>query len=460
MTVDLRWIDPRVRKRRCICNTDCILRQITGTPPPLPISEINWIRFGLFTERNSDGTFYLVLRGNDLTDRFNKRIKDTDILAITAYIRKNSKRITKLDLAYNNITDVGFKKLLKKCLIKGRSSLINLNIMNNDLTEKTAKLLATYAKFIGLKYLRINGNYFGINGCIHIADFIRYNDTVEFIDIGQTGQTLTSLAPIITSLRPEHGGNEVIKVLDLSRLVPLFDRYQYETKWLAYHVEYLLERNKTIIELHMQKNEFTCHDVEFIVRGLRCNVTILYLDLGFNSIGDYGAELLGKYLKTNPSLILLNIAGNSINNTGARALSFGLPFSKIRALDVSNNRFTDRGLLDILNTLKKFTYLRFLNIWGNTIGPKTCGVIERMLLSGALFQHTIDVRLYEVDNVLYAAYYPNPANRNKHLYYCEMEFAEAQPIYHIKRNKILPKKAVKVDCKQRHKLDKTDKNTF
>lgn len=451
---------PRRKEKKCICNTDAILKKITGTPRFLRSTELNKIRLNLFTERNSDGSGWLVLRGNDLYDRFKRRIQDVDIRAICLYSRELPRRITRLDLSYNSITDVGFHKLLKKLLVKGRSSLINLNIMHNDLTENSLLDLTKYSKYIKLKYLRLNGINFGTKGGEYFSKFLINNNTVEYCDIAETGQTLTSVAQIITALRIDYGANQTVKVFDFSRIIPLFDRYSYETKWLAYHIEYLLERNSSIIELHLQKNEFIGHDMEYFARGLRRNDTLLYLDLGYNKIGDYGAELLGKYLSEGPQLILLNLAGNSINDTGARALSFGLPYSKIRALDMSNNRLTDRGVLDLLNTIKKPFFMRFFNIWGNKLGDVTCRVIERMLLSGTLFQHTIDVKLYEVDEVLYAAYYPNPADRNKHLYYCEMDFGIAQPIYHITRNVVEEQKKVKVDCKQRHKLDKTDRNKF
>lgn len=450
----------RTSPRKCICDTKSILKKITGKPNPLKTTELNSVRLNLFTERNSDGSGFLVLRGNDIYSRYSRRIQDSDIRAICLYVQALPRRITMIDLSYNSITDVGFFKLLKKLLVKGRSGVINLNIMNNNLTEKSILNLARYAKFVRLKYLRLNGNDFGTKGGEYFAAFLRNNSTVEFVDIGETGQTLTSVAQITTALRLEHGANTTVRVFDFSRIIPLFNRYSYETKWLAYHIEYLLERNSHIIELHLQKNEFIGHDMEYFVRGLRRNSTLLYLDLGYNKIGDYGAELLGSYLSENPSIILLNIAGNDIKNNGARALSFGMPFSKIRALDIGHNKISDRGLLDLLNSMKKGYFMRFFNIWGNQIGDITCRVIERMLMSGVLFQHTIDVRLYEVDDVLYAAYHPNPADRNKHIYYCEMDFGYAQPILHIARNVVVEKKKVKVDCKQRHKLDKTNQRNF
>ncbi|CAG9794591.1 unnamed protein product [Diatraea saccharalis] len=430
---------PKHKKKKCICNTVHLLQQITGVPESLTKSEINQTRLGLFTERNSDGSGKLVLRGKDLYDRYKLRIQDSDIRSIYLYVRELPRRITVLDLCYNEITDTGFYKLVKKLLIKGRSAIINLNIMNNNLTEKSAYILAQYAKFVRLKYLRLNGNDLGTKGGEYIAKFLIDNTTVEHCDIGQSGQTLTSVAQIITALRIDHGANRTLRVFDFSRIDPLFNRYNYETKWLAYHIEYLLERNNTIIELHLQKNDFISHDMEYFARGLRRNDTLLYLDLSYNRIGDYGVELLAKYLAEGPQLIFLNVAGNEIKDTGARAVSFGMPYSKLRALDISNNKLTDRGVLDLLNTIKKPYILRFLNIWGNRFGHVTCGVIKRMLTSGILYQHSIDVKIYEVDEVLYAAYYPNPSDRSKHFYYCELDYGFAQPIYHIKRN-VIPEK--------------------
>ncbi|XP_068622143.1 leucine-rich repeat-containing protein 34-like [Battus philenor] len=429
-------------KKKCICNKIELLKQITGDPQPLPVAEINKIRLNLFTERNSDYTRHLVLRGKDIYDRYHRRIQDTDITAIILYVRESPHRITKIDLCYNKITDNGFFNLLKRLLIKGRSSVTDLNIMNNNLTYKSIEHLSHYAKYIKLKKLRINGNELGTESGKFLAKLLMENDTLEFFDIGETCQTLTSVAQIIGGFRSDNEGNTNIKVLDLSRIIPLFNRYPYESKWLAYHIEFLLERNSIITELHLQKNQFIAHDVEYIIRGLKNNKTILYLDIGYNRIGNYGAELLAKYLSESPQLIFLNIAGNGIQDIGAKSLSYGLPYSKIRALDMSNNKLTDQGVIDFLNTIKKKFFLRFLNIWGNELGYGSCEVIQRMLMSGTLFQDTFDVKIYEVDELLYAAYYPNPADRSKHFYYCELEFGYAQPIYHIKRN-VLPENETK-----------------
>ncbi|KRT78279.1 hypothetical protein AMK59_8373 [Oryctes borbonicus] len=115
------------------------------------------------------------------------------------------------------------------------------------------------------------------------------------------------------------------------------------------------------------------------------------------------------------------------------ALSFHMPFSKLRLLDISHNKIGDDGMIDILNSLKKPYSLRLFYIWGNFIKQRTFWVLERMLLSKVLEQDNIDVKIYSVDGVLYHAYYPS--DRYKHKYYCEMD--HGSPIeLRIKRNKV------------------------
>ncbi|VVD06088.1 unnamed protein product [Leptidea sinapis] len=437
----------KTSKKKCICDTEAVLRQITGSPQPIDWSELNNINLNLFTERNSVGTRNLILKGKDLYERYKRRITDSDVKAICQYVKLSPKRITKLELPYNEITDIGFFKLLKQILVKERSSITYLNIMNNNISEISILNLSKYAEFVKLKHLRLNGNDFGTKGGEYLAQFFKRNKSVEVCDIGQADQTLTSVAHLMDALRIDSGANNTLTVLDLSRVIPLFNRYSYETKWMAYHIENLLRQNKTLVELRLQKNEMIGHDMTYIVRGLRNNNTLLYLDLGYNRIGEYGTEVLAKYLAENPELRLLNLTGNTIKDTGAKALSLRMPFSKLRALNIANNKISNMGILDLLNTLKKPFYMRYFNIFGNEIGGSSCEVIERMLMSGVLFQDTTDVRLYSVDGSLYAAYYPNPFDLNSKLYYCEMDFGFPIPIDHIKRNVMPVKNIIDVGSK-------------
>lgn len=121
----------------------------------------------------------------------------------------------------------------------------------------------------------------------------------------------------------------------------------------------------------MQKCEFDGHDIELLLIGLKANNSLLMLDLGFNRMGDLGIELIAHWLRERPPLLGLNVAANQITNAGARALSFHMPFSRIRLLDITYNKINERGIADILHTIKKPYFMRVLYVWGNKLGKES-----------------------------------------------------------------------------------------
>lgn len=62
-----------------------------------------------------------------------------------------------------------------------------------------------------------------------------------------------------------------------------------------------------------------------------------------------------------------------------------------------------------------------------------------MIASKVLDQEYLDVKIYQVDGVLYPAFYP--ANHYKHKYYCVMDHGCPVELK-IKRNRILPPDAL------------------
>ncbi|XP_046670583.1 NLR family CARD domain-containing protein 3-like isoform X1 [Homalodisca vitripennis] len=152
--------------------------------------------------------------------------------------------------------------------------------------------------------------------------------------------------------------------------------------------------NKTLTELHLQKIGFDGHDMEILVEGLKKNSTLLSLDLSCNNIGDLGMEFIADFLGGKPPLATLRLSSNNIGDTGARTLSFKFPYSKIIYLDISKNRITETGVLDILNCLKKEHLVKGLLMRGNQIGEKAAKVIFRMLRSGVLNDKTLDIHVF------------------------------------------------------------------
>ncbi|CAH1117752.1 unnamed protein product [Phaedon cochleariae] len=380
----------------------------------------------LFCEKNSDGTKNLRLKGNELQQRIGSRVKAKDMHCIANFLNAH-REITRLDLSYNDFGDKGLM-ILSDEYFSRENDLLHINIMHCDIGVEGLELFSC-SECLHLKSCRLNGNKIGSRGARFIAQLIDRCPSLEYIDIAETDQTLESIESILIVI--EHS---TIKVLDISRIIPNSYYTKYNKATLADDLSVVLKLNQTLVELHVQKFEFDGHDVELLLSGLNVNKTLLVLDLGCNAIGDLGMEILSEWLKTRPSCRALNVSSNDIHDSGARALSFGLPFSKLRFLDISNNNIGDSGLVDLLNTLKKFCRMRMLFLWGNKFGPHACHKLDRMLESKVLEQDYLDIKIYKVDEKLHAAYYP--VNHYKHIYYNVMDHGCPVELK-IKKNKII-----------------------
>ncbi|KAJ8948924.1 hypothetical protein NQ314_008326 [Rhamnusium bicolor] len=264
----------------------------------------------LFCEKNSDGTKHLRLKGKDLYQRIG------------------------LDLSYNDIGDEGMEILAQNYLHE-QNNLKHLNLMHCDIGPEGMKFLSS-SDFLMLETCRINGNKLGPSGARHIGSLINRCPTLLHIDIAETDLTLDSIESILIVIE-----GSTLKILDISRIIPKSYYTKYDPATLA-------------------------DDLAVVLKHLEM------LDLGCNNMGDFGIQLIAIWLKSRPPLRALVVSGNNIKDYGARALGFGLPFSKIRYLDISNNKIDDMGLMDLLDTIKKSSQLRLLYLWGNTFGPISC----------------------------------------------------------------------------------------
>lgn len=390
----------------------------------------------LFCEKNSNDTVHLRLKGKELYQRIGTRVMPEHMHKIVEFM-KSKPKIISLDLSYNDLGDDGIKIFAEEYLNE-ENNLQDLNVMQCSIEAAGMQALSS-SKFLKLKSCRLNGNKIGTSGARFIARLIENCPTLEDIDIAETDQTLESIESILIVI--EHAP---IKALNISRIIPNSYYTKYNKGTLADDLSVTLKQNMSIRELYIQKEEFDGHDTEILLDGLFVNTTLEMLDLGCNTIGSFGTELIADWLRTRPTLRGLDISANNIKDSGARGLSFGLPFSKIRYLDLSNNKISDTAMADVIDTLKKYCQMRILYIWGNEIGKRSCQRLSRMLKSGVLNQEYIDIKIYKVDEELRAAYYP--ANHYKHKYYCVMD--HGCPIeLKIKKNKIyddraLPRKLV------------------
>ncbi|KAJ8918337.1 hypothetical protein NQ315_008030 [Exocentrus adspersus] len=379
----------------------------------------------LFCEKNSDGTKHLRLKGKDLFQRIGSRLAADNMHDLANFL-KNHNEITSVDLCYNDIGDKGAKILAEKYL-NSQNNLEHLNLMHCDIRADGMAAIAS-SNLSNLKSCRINGNQLGATGARYIASLIINCPKLVHLDIAETNLSLESIESILIVIE-----RCTLEILDMSRIIPNSYYTRYNVATLADDLGAVLETNETLVELHVQKCEFDGHDVEILLQRLEHSKVLEVLDLGCNRISDLGIQLISHWLKTRPPLRALNVSANSIKNFGARALSYSLPYSKIRYLDITNNKIGDDGMTAVLESLKKPCQMRLLYIWGNTIGKISCRRIKRMIASKVLDQEYIDVKICEVDGQLYPAFYP--ANHYKHKYYCVMDHGCPVELK-IKRNKI------------------------
>ncbi|XP_018332731.1 leucine-rich repeat-containing protein 34-like [Agrilus planipennis] len=371
----------------------------------------------LFCEKNSDGTRVLRLKGRDLFQRTGKRIGDGDMYNITQFLRKYPE-VIKLDLCYNEIGDDGMHVFVEEYL-SFENNLLHLNLVGNNIGYVGVARICCMASTLKLKSLRLGGNKIGGQGGMYVSKMLEKTSSLEYVDLGDTDMNLGGFMHIMGVIRHDRGVNKTLRIIDFSRLICTCKSYQLDSAHLAENLGDMLKVTPTLLELHAQKNELDGHDIELMLIGMSKNNTLLLLDIGFNRFGDHGIELLANWLKEKPALVGLNVAGSGIKNTGARALSFGLPFSKVKLLDITFNKIENRGMLDILNSIKKPYPMRLFYIWGNPISEPSLKIIQRMLRSGVLIQDYMDIRLYTVDGVIYHAFHP--VDHFKQKYYCVMD---------------------------------------
>ncbi|XP_044579869.1 leucine-rich repeat-containing protein 34-like [Cotesia glomerata] len=234
------------------------------------------------------------------------------------------------------------------------------------------------------------------------------NSSIDHLDVAEIDITTSSFFYFMSALK-----SSSLKIIDLSRPIPQINNY-LDSEYFARIIGSMLKINTNLTELHLQKYNFSCHDIESMLIDAKFNKTLQLIDLGCNNIGDHGLESICNWICENPALSGLILSHNIITDTGARALSFVLPFSKIILLDVSYNKIKDNGIKDILNIINNSTSIRYLRIYGNTISS-SAEIIERILESGVLEQDNLDVKPYKVDGKFYAAHYP--ADHYKQRYY-------------------------------------------
>ncbi|KAF3836411.1 hypothetical protein F7725_028969 [Dissostichus mawsoni] len=329
-----------------------------------------------------------------------QRLDDQDILALSKCL-KNNKRVTGLDLRYNNITDEGVGHLAE--LLQEESlALRSLDLTLNDFQKNGAEVLAKSLECNStLLSLRLSGNKMESRGAMQLASSL------------QDTQSVIAFSIVLKS-------NRTLLSVDISR--PLL--FSLQEEW-AVHFSDMLALNSSLVELHLGKMGLSDTGMERLTEGLRKNHGLRYLDLRWyelthpphhifhtrtnvlqhNRVTRDGVRFLAGLLKQNPSLEVIDLSSNRIEDVGAMYLSeaVALPGCSLRELSVCSNNIGRKGLLSLAHSLAVSTTLSHLYIWGNLLEEPVCQAFRELTSSGRLPAEQTDVSAYEVDGRVFLA---------------------------------------------------------
>ena len=191
--------------------------------------------------------------------------------------------IEKLILSRCLIKDEGAKALADA--LKTNTSLIALNLSNNNVEDKGAASLADALKTnTSLIELNLSNNNVEDEGAEALADALKRNTSLTELD----------LSDIIV------GDAGVASLADA------------------------LKVNTSLVSLDLRYNEINAEGAEALADALKRNTSLTELNLSYNNVGDAGAASLADALKVNTSLVLLDLRDNEIGDEGAEALTESL----------------------------------------------------------------------------------------------------------------------------------------
>nr|CAH8873662.1 unnamed protein product [Trichobilharzia regenti] len=356
---------------------DCVGNK--PTPASAFISKI--IRMEYDLDKNDDKLFaiYLKLCGNNHhLDAV--RLTDSDLPPLCMALSLKP-CITMLDLRYNRITDQGAEKLSK--FLNTDNLLEELNLMGNDITQKGAEFLAHSLK----KNKNLGGLFF--------AQALQVNNTLEFIDLGECDQDITSCIAFATVLRR----NKSIIGINLNRQI-LWTLQEEPTV----HLADMLCVNRTLRELHLAKCDMRDFGAARLSEALERNDTLELLDISANRVARDGAISLSKVISLNCPLVILDLAFNRLQCKGAKALANALLYNThLKVLAVQSCELKGPGLCALAESLITNVTLECIYVWGNEHEESACIAFANLIYTNRLMENCTDVRPYVVDGRTYLA---------------------------------------------------------
>ncbi|KRW99685.1 hypothetical protein PPERSA_03486 [Pseudocohnilembus persalinus] len=347
-------------------------------------------------EEQQTNQISVVFRGNDKFN-FNCRLNDTDMIIFTETLFDFAENIRHIDLSYNQFQEEGANTL--SGLLERTVNLESLNLQGNEIqTQGGQKIAAALKENTSLRYLNLANNKIKTDGAISIIDFLFYKENLLELNLADNEIHHDGMIGIASVL---NWNNNTLQVLNVDN--PVYTSIGQET---AIHFAKMLQSNRSLEKLSLQKHQFTCEAIYTITEHLLENKTLRVLDLTANKIAFKGCEALAKYLLGEYcSLESLILANNRTGHYGAKAIAQAL--SKNRTLihvDMTRNNIDDGGLKMIAESLETNNTLVSLKLYYNDFGQAALQEFHNLQQKPRKGDWFWDFQTYIVGNQIEMAY--------------------------------------------------------
>jgi Ran GTPase-activating protein (RanGAP) involved in mRNA processing and transport len=318
---------------------------------------------------------------------------------------KHNAFISRIALQSNSLSSASSRKVFS--LLLSNPILADVEITENRLTDDSMLFLSDVLRTLPASrepiYLVLRNNSFGQLGASYLADALRENAPVRWLDlrsnagIGDQGVEAIALSlaqnSVLVGLDLIKCGCEELGVAALAD--SLLDNQTLTTLLLQDELRlpaiqslgYLLSDPSCHLQsLYLWHCELSTPDkIDALCRGLRGNRTITVLALSYNRINDVGGLYLSDMILRNRGIVRLQLGANDFSPTTAGF--FGVALSRnttLQFLDFSRNHLRAEGIWALAVSLRGNKSLKTLDLRFNRIDPSASEMLGDVISRTAI----------------------------------------------------------------------------
>ncbi|CAB1099841.1 unnamed protein product [Ectocarpus sp. CCAP 1310/34] len=296
--------------------------------------------------------------------------------------------LTWLVLSGNLLLPGGGKALALRLNAAKRSTLTRLDVSDNHLGNKAAKLFsATLKRNRTLRHLDLSRNELGTHAGIAFATSLLVNRTLETLAIAGNG-----MGPnVAKNLGQSLAKNSSLKDLDLSdNFLGIATAEGGDPSDLGLALGHGLRINKTLTSLNLSGNRLPTIEMQRIAEGLADHQSLSHLTLTGEAVNDSAALDLGRFIAqaSGAGLVSLDLSRSALAGVGAVAVTHALATGAhgLERLNLSDNFLSKNAAGELASALQNDEQggrdgcgVRFLGLARCGLGPVGGALVCRAL---------------------------------------------------------------------------------